>query len=183
MLWACGVMHWLLTVQWLRLPHELNVFALAFVACYLGFYLPVFVGLARVATHRLGAPLWLAGPVVWTGLEWLRARLLTGFLMASLAHTQIRWTPVIQIADVLGEYGVTFLIVLAAAAIAAAFAPLWPSAVAADSRAQDSRRVAWSKLAPGGAALAATLVYGGWRMSAADATDKGSSFRVALIQS
>ena len=182
-LWACGLVHWLLAVQWLRLPHELNIFALAFVASYLGFYLPVFVGLARIATHRLGMPLWLGGPVVWTGLEWLRARLLTGFLMASLAHTQIRWTPVIQIADVLGEYGVTFLIVLVAASIATALSPLWRRADAADLRAQRRPSIAWRKLTPGGAAVAATLAYGGWRMSAAVATDNESTFRVALIQS
>ena len=78
-----------------------------------------------MAVFRLGVPLWLAAPVAWTGLEWLRARLLTGFLMASLAHTQIRFTAIIQIADVLGEYGVTFLIMLVASAIAAALPLRW----------------------------------------------------------
>ena len=73
------------------------------------------MGLTRVAVHRLARPLWLAGAVVWTGLEWLRAHLLTGFLMASLAHTQVKFPLVIQIADFAGEYGVTFLIVLVAA--------------------------------------------------------------------
>ena len=117
-LWLAGTVYWLAAVQWIRLPHELNIFGLFLLAAYLGAYLPVIVGLIRVAVFRLGVPLWLAAPVAWTGLEWVRARLMTGFLMASLAHTQIRSTAIIQIADVLGEYGVTFLIILVASALA-----------------------------------------------------------------
>ncbi len=117
-LWFAGMVFWLAAVQWIRLPHELNIFGLFLLAAYLGAYLPVAVALTRVAVFRLGVPLWLAAPVAWTGLEWLRARLFTGFLMASLAHTQIRFTAIIQIADVLGEYGVTFLIILVASSIA-----------------------------------------------------------------
>lgn len=116
-LWLAGTVYWLAAVQWIRLPHELNIFGLFLLAAYLGVYLPVIVGLSRVAVFRLGVPLWLAAPVAWTGLEWVRARLMTGFLMASLAHTQIRFTPIIQIADILGEYGVTFLIILVASAL------------------------------------------------------------------
>ena len=117
-LWLAGTVYWLATVQWIRLPHKLNIYGLFLLAAYLGAYLPLIVGLSRVAVFRLSIPLWLAAPVVWTGLEWVRARLMTGFLMASLAHTQIRFTPIIQIADVLGEYGVTFLMVLVASSIA-----------------------------------------------------------------
>ena len=117
-LWLAGTAYWLATVQWIRLPHELNIFGLFLLAAYLGVYIPLAVGLSRVAVFRLGLPLWLAAPIAWTGLEWIRARLMTGFLMASLAHTQIRFTPIIQIADTLGEYGVTFLIIIVASAIA-----------------------------------------------------------------
>ena len=117
-LWVAGFVYWMATVQWIRLPHPANIFGLFLLAAYLGLYLPAAVGLTRVAVFRLGLPLWLAAPVAWTGLEWLRARLFTGFLMASLAHTQIKFTPIIQIADTLGEYGVTFLIVMVASAIA-----------------------------------------------------------------
>ena len=59
--------------------------------------------------------LWLAAPIVWTGLELARAHLLTGFLMASLAHTQVNWTTLIQISDLFGEYGVDFVIMMVAA--------------------------------------------------------------------
>jgi apolipoprotein N-acyltransferase len=116
-LWVSGVVFWLLAVHWIRLPHPLNYLAWAALASYLGLYLPAFVVLARCAVHRFRVPLTIAAPVVWTGLEWLRGHLLSGFLMGSLAHTQYRVPVVIQIADFVGEYGVTFLILLVAACV------------------------------------------------------------------
>lgn len=113
-LWVGGFVFWLLAVHWIRLPHPLNYLAWLALTAYLGLYLPTFVALARVGVHRLRLPLWLVAPVAWTGLDWLRARLFTGFLMGSLAHTQVKQTPVIQIADLAGEYGVTFVILLVA---------------------------------------------------------------------
>lgn len=126
-LWLCGIVFWLLAVHWIRLPHPLNYLAWTALAMYLGAYLPAFVFLSRLGLHRYGAPLWLIAPVVWTGLEWLRGRLFTGFLMASLAHTQYRCPALIQLADIAGEYGITFFMVFMSATIlevlAAAVAP------------------------------------------------------------
>jgi apolipoprotein N-acyltransferase len=116
-LWLSGVVFWLLAVHWIRLPHPLNYLAWAALASYLGIYLPAFVVLARCAVHRYRVPLVIAAPVVWTGLEWIRGHLWTGFLMGSLAHTQYRVPVVIQIADLVGEYGVTFLIMFTAASL------------------------------------------------------------------
>ena len=53
------------------------------------------------------------------GLAWnWPGHMLTGFLMASLAHTQVNWTMLIQISDLVGEYGVDFVVMLVAASIA-----------------------------------------------------------------
>ena len=48
---------------------------------------------------------------VWTVLEFLRAHLISGFSWASLAHSQYNNIFLIQIADITGFYGVSFLIV------------------------------------------------------------------------
>jgi apolipoprotein N-acyltransferase len=146
-LWLGGFVFWLLAAHWIRLPHPLNHLAWLALAAYLGVYLPTFVALARVGVYRLRLPLWLVAPVVWTGLEWLRSHLLTGFLMGSLAHTQVEHLRVIQIADLVGEYGVTFLVLLVASSIARSLALL------------PSRRAAISLL-PAALALSATLFYG-----------------------
>ena len=178
--WLAGTCYWLATVQWIRLPHELNIFGLFLLAGYLGAYLPLIVGLTRVAMFRLGIPLWLAAPIAWTGLEWIRARLMTGFLMASLAHTQIRFTPIIQIADILGEYGVTFLIVMVASAIAEVAYQL--SEPRGSSPRSPQRILA--AIAPALLAFIAAYLYGQFQINKQSATSPGSRAAiVALIQS
>ena len=92
--WFAGFVFWVMTLQWLRLPHPATSLGGLALSAYLAFYLPVFVGLSRVAVHQVGVPLWLAAPIVWTGLELARAHIMTGFLLASLAHTQVGWTQV-----------------------------------------------------------------------------------------
>lgn len=114
-LWLAGTVFWMLAVHWIRLPHPLNYLAWLALTIYLGLYLPLFVWLSRTGVHRWRLPLWIVAPVVWTGLDWLRGHVMTGFLMASLAHTQYRLPVMIQLAEYVGEYGVTFLIMFVAA--------------------------------------------------------------------
>jgi len=116
-LWLAGFAFWLAAIHWIRLPHPAVYLGWLALSAYLAIYLPLFIGLSRVAVHQLKVPLWVAAPVVWTGLELARAHVMTGFMMGSLAHTQAKWSLVIQIADLFGEYGVDFVMVLAAAAI------------------------------------------------------------------
>ncbi len=60
---------------------------------------------ARTA-KRFGFPLWLAAPVAWTAVEWLRNRVLGGFSFAGLSHSLYDFPQFIQIAEPFGEYGV-----------------------------------------------------------------------------
>jgi apolipoprotein N-acyltransferase len=117
-LWFAGLIYWLAIFHWLTLPHWATSFGWLGVGIYHAFYLPVFVGLSRVAVHGLRVPLMLAAPIVWTGLEYARAYLLTGITMASLGHTQFRWIELIQISDLTGAYGVSFVVMFVAACLA-----------------------------------------------------------------
>ena len=74
-----------------RHPAVIN-FALSL---YLGVYLPVFIGLSRVAVHELQISPLFAAPVVWTGLELAQAHLLTGVNIATPGHSQYRWPELI----------------------------------------------------------------------------------------
>jgi apolipoprotein N-acyltransferase len=169
-LYFAAFVFWLAAIHWLRLPHPALYVGWVALAAYLASYLPVFVGLSRVAVHRLRLPLWLAAPVVWTSLELARAHLLTGFLMGSIAHTQARWPTVIQIADIAGEYGVNFLILIVAASITSAIYP--------------TRRPA--ALIPAMLACGAALGYGYWRLGETTQQTPAISHkqgpRIALIQ-
>jgi apolipoprotein N-acyltransferase len=122
-LWLAGLIYWLATIQWLRLAHPAVYVGWFALSAYLAAYLPTFVAISRVAVHRWRVPLWLAAPVVWTGLELARAHLFSGFLMGAIAHTQVQFTTIIQIGDLVGEYGVDFLIVAVAAAVTSVLLP------------------------------------------------------------
>src|SRR5262245_36003552 len=102
MVFAGGLLFWVLSLQWMRLGHPVMYIAWVALALYLALYFPLFVALARVAVWRCHVPLTLAAPVVWVGLEMLRGYLMTGFSWYYLAHTQHRWTELIQISDLVG---------------------------------------------------------------------------------
>jgi apolipoprotein N-acyltransferase len=165
-LWLAGFVFWLAAIQWLRLPHWTTYFGWLALSFYLAFYLPVFAGLARVAVQRLGISIVVAAPVVWTGLELARGHLLSGFTMGSLSHTQIHWPGVIQIADVIGDYGVSGLVIFVAACVARMIP--W----------RGQRLALWPVL-PLVLVLGAAVGYGHWRM-AGEYTRPGPT--VALVQ-
>ncbi len=79
-------------------------------------YLASFFGTAIWAAHRLesrlGLALPLTLPVVWVALEFLRAFFLTGFPWAMLGYSQQSLLPLIQSSDILGPYGLSYLLVL-----------------------------------------------------------------------
>lgn len=165
-LWLAGFLFWMGVLHWLRLPHWATSFGWVALSAYLAFYIPAFVALVRVAVWRLGISIVITAPVVWTGLELVRGHLLGGFTMGSLGHTQYRWLEVIQIADLAGAYGVSFVVMFVAACVAR----MLPLAGA--------RFAAWP-LVPAVVTLALVLAYGAWRMDQVS-TRPGPS--VALIQ-
>jgi apolipoprotein N-acyltransferase len=164
--WLAGFVFWLLAYHWLRLPHWATTFGWIALAFYLSFYLPVFVGLSRVAAHRLRVPVILAAPAVWTGLELARAHLLGGITMAALGDTQYRWLALIQVSDLAGAFAVSFLVMFAAACLARWTA--WEGRPRAD----------WAIIALV-LVMAAALLYGHVRLSHPAPPPQ---LRVALIQ-
>ncbi len=113
-----GLVFSLAALQWMRLGDVWMYPAWWALAAYLALYFPLFVGLSRVAVHRWGAPLTLAVPVVWVGLEFARAHILSGFSWYYLGHTQHHWNRLIQISDLFGAYGVSFVVALGNAVLA-----------------------------------------------------------------
>src|SRR4051794_18410018 len=108
--WVGGMAFWLLSIQWVRLTDSDSWLAWVVMAAVLSLWWPGFVLLARLAVRRLGVPLMVAAPVVWVGLEYVRAHILSGFPWYYLAHTQHRILPMIQIADIAGALGLSLLI-------------------------------------------------------------------------
>lgn len=105
-------------LQWMRLGDPTMYIAWVALSLYMAFYTVLFVAISRVAVHRWSVPMVVAAPIVWTGFEFARAHLLTGFSWYYLGHSQYRWLEMIQVSDLVGAYGVSFVIVASAAALA-----------------------------------------------------------------
>jgi apolipoprotein N-acyltransferase len=97
--------------------------------------------------------------------------------MALLAHTQVPWTMLIQIADIFGAYGVSFLILLVAACLAR-IPPVWQPV----SKTMKQRWTWWPAVVVIGV-VGSALGYGFVRQRDIDsAVDDSQPLRVALIQ-
>ncbi len=118
MIYFAGILQWLLIAHWVRLPYWAAYFGWIVLAAYVGTYLPMFVLLTRAVIRRSKIPLVVAAPVVWVGLEAIRARLFTGFAIALLGHSQVAWLELIQVSDIAGAYTVSFIMVIVASAAA-----------------------------------------------------------------
>ncbi len=85
---------------------------------YLALY-PALFGAASVHVKRAYPSLaFIAIPAVWTALELARTYVFSGFPWALLGYSQYNALPVIQMADITGVYGVSFLVVLVNTALA-----------------------------------------------------------------
>lgn len=108
MTWSvlAGAAFWAASLYWLTWITLVGYFALLVVLT--GFWLVATLVL-RTAMRRLW-PMWLITPVVWVGLEYARSWFLSGFPWFNLSQAMYSRTMLIQIADVTGEYGVSFFV-------------------------------------------------------------------------
>ena len=132
--WLAGFLFWLVELYWMAMPHPSTGVGWVAASAYLAGLLALFIGLSRVAVHRLGISVVIAAPVVWMGLELVRGHLWGGFTMASLGHAIYPWTVMIQTADLAGAYGVGFVVMFLAACCGRQIRlgeeesrPLWPA--------------------------------------------------------
>lgn len=108
--WVGGLLFFFPVLQWLRVA-DLRMYATWIsLALYCSLFFPAGIWLIRRLDRGTGIPLVLTAPLVWTGLEYVRAHALTGFAWYYLGHTQHDFLPVIQIADLGGAYAVTFIV-------------------------------------------------------------------------
>lgn len=83
-------------------------------------------GIACSFLYRvLGIPLFLFAPFLWVSQEYLRSFVLTGFPWFFLAHTQYSYLSIIQVSDITGAYGVSFMVVIINACFAEGMLRWW----------------------------------------------------------
>jgi len=109
-----GIIYWIVIAvnTYGNVPFLLSVFILLLLVVYLSLFFGTFAFLSRYLQSRFGAHAIMLTPVLWVSLEYLRSFLLTGFPWANLGHSQYLNLPFIQMADITGVYGLSFVIVM-----------------------------------------------------------------------
>ncbi len=167
-LWFGGAVYWMLTMQGVRLAHPALYPGWVVLGIYLGVFPVAFVALSRVMHHGWRAPLWIVVPVVWTGLECVRSYAFTGFSAALLGHSQANLPWMIQIADLGGTYGVSFVLASTSATLLVAILQMRSNRVPNKTTEELSPASVLVGVLFSLALIAATLVYGRYRVTQAN---------------
>jgi len=120
-IWFAGLLYWIIPT--LDTYGGLNPGASVSILCILCFYLSLYPAMFAFLLKKTHLPPWirpLYAGCLWTSLEYIRAHAFTGFPWGELGYSQYRNLGFIQIADIAGVYGVSFVIV----AVNCAFAQL-----------------------------------------------------------
>jgi apolipoprotein N-acyltransferase len=91
--------------------------AVLLLSLYLSLYTGLFSYLFFLIYKKTVYPAAIIAPSLWVVLEYLRTYLLTGFPWSLVGYTQYKLLPLIQIADLTGVYGISFLVVAVNGAI------------------------------------------------------------------
>ncbi|KAF0220154.1 MAG: apolipoprotein [Geobacteraceae bacterium] len=108
-----GLLYWLniVMITYGKLHWSVSLVLFILLVAYLALYVGGIAWLMGKGEAAGVSPL-LSFPVLWVGLEYIRSFFLTGFPWASLGYSQYRTLPLIQVADITGVYGLSFLIAL-----------------------------------------------------------------------
>ena len=159
-----GSVAWLIgeTNQWNYVRHEIElapqIAVLYFVvpALVFGFGVLLARGFLRRGSLFLAA---LVFPICWVAYEYLTAIASPHSTWGNLAYTQMDFLPLIQIASVTGLWGISFVVFLFAATVAALLT----------SAGNPSRRSALAVAV--GFLISAVLVFGEWRLQSNTAAE------------
>jgi len=183
--WIAGVIAFTGTITWVitamnqygQLPFVVSTLLMLLLATYLGLFIGAYAwGYARLH-HGYPSWLWLGVPSLWVSLEYLRTYAFSGFPWALLGYSQYQWLPVIQLSDMTGVYGVSFIVVMGNVTMTSLLTWIW------------RRKDAFSGSFPWVSALSffvivsAALVYGHWQTKQQALLDRSARWlSIGLVQ-
>jgi len=177
--WFAGLVHGLTLLYWIvfvvnhygNLPFVASVAACFLLVAYLALYPGIFcAGLSWLRAR--GLPWLVVAPFLWVILEFGRGCLFSGFPWENLGYSQYRFLTLIQMADLTGVAGISFLLVAVNALLFQGFATLM------------ERKKILASILP--LTLAAAVIlgqygYGRWRLSTLESSSS-PAIKVSLIQ-
>jgi apolipoprotein N-acyltransferase len=167
-------LYWLniVMVTYGRLPMVVSILVYLILIGYLALYFAVPLWLAERFRYRLSVPITLSLPVLWILFEFFRGFLLTGFPWNLIGYSQQNYLPLIQSADLLGVYGIGFLLLLSNCLLACLIRAVWQT----DISLVPTRAVTVFVLL-----FVANWGYGEWRLDQEFNRDE-TTFKVGLMQ-
>ncbi len=107
-----GLIYWItfVVVHYGNLPAYIGIAVMLLLAAYLSLYTGLVCG-GIIFFQNRGIELIVSAPLLWTCLEYCKSVFFTGFPWENLGYSLCEHTFLIQIADITGVYGLTFLIV------------------------------------------------------------------------
>jgi apolipoprotein N-acyltransferase len=108
-----GLIYWVVfvVVHYGNLPFYAGVSVMLLLAIYLSLYPALFCA-GIVYFRKRGIKGVIIAPLLWVSLDYAKAHLFSGFPWEDLAYSQHGYLSMIQVGDITGIYGITFLIVL-----------------------------------------------------------------------
>ncbi|MCK4342768.1 MAG: hypothetical protein KAY37_13705 [Phycisphaerae bacterium] len=170
-----GWAFFLVALRWLMPVTGLGYAALG---VYLAIYWTLAAWAIRTGRRHGISPMWSL-PVVWVACEYLRGTVMTGFPWLFISHGFFRQLPLIQISDITGAYGVSFLAALVNGVLVELVLRRWPA-----PGSKISTRQLWLGGIVTVVLLLVTLGYGYFRLNQVDfeRTPESHGPRVAVIQ-
>ena len=151
-----SLLYWLGNLYWIAFVTRAGWFSFCL---YIALYWPI-IALAIRYCRAKKIPLLLAVPVLFVGAEAWQGYILTGFSWRFLAHSQYQNIRLIQLADIFGAAGISFLIAMVNAVVA--------ELIIAVKRKNLSGPAVFIKAALVSALLIASLIYGNYRINQSD---------------
>lgn len=165
-----GALFWICNVFWLA---PVTVLGYVIFALFLGLYFPLYAWVLGRLVNGLRLPATVAVPVAWTALEFVRANYPEGgFAWFLLGNAPAPAAVMIQGADLLGVWGVTFLIAM----VNGLWVDLLRLPLKREGRVNGSLAVRAAVVA---GVLVAWVGYGVWRLGQQTVT---AGPRVAVLQ-
>ncbi len=184
--WLAGLMFFSVTLYWVinamheygKMPFAVSFLVMLLLAGYCALFVGLFTTVITLIPDRRGMIRTWTAPALWVALEWARTHLLSGFPWALLGYSQYHNLSVIQISDVTGVYGVSYMLVLANV-VAARVAG---TAIARIADAERSVPLPWIAAPLAMALLAGVVGYGQWRLSPQGDSAGDHTVRIGLVQ-
>jgi len=167
-----GLVYWVTVAMSVYggLPLPAAVAVLVLFAAVMGIFIAAPAWASCYAARGLGLPAHLTLPFFWTASEFIKSWLLTGFPWENLGYSQFQHLPIIQIADITGVYGISFLMVLVNCTLYACLQQLWLRT-----------RLPYAQLALTLLLVLAALAYGRQRLQDEGRT-AGPALKIAIVQ-